>query len=131
MRISARSRRSSSSASTKASRPPPPTAHDPRKSDHEVPTTLDSVSHRHSASVDLGCVAVLLLSPLALLTPEYTQQRNEDPTVFPKDSDDQGPVFWDGISIKVRGLDILEEDEQQDRVAMEAEVSSVPNRLLG
>ena len=59
------------------------------------------------------------------------EQRNEDHTVFPKDAEDAGLVFWDGISMKVRGVDVLGEDEEElkDRIAMEHEVNTAPTRL--
>lgn len=69
------------------------------------------------------CVADFLLG---LVT---RAQRNEDPTVFPQEAIDQGIEFWDGISLKVRGLEILEDDERDERVALEGEVDTIPNRL--
>lgn len=42
---------------------------------------------------------------------------------------EEGYERWDGIAVKVRGMDILEDDDREDRVALENEVLLPPARL--
>lgn len=53
-------------------------------------------------------------------------QRNEDPTAFPAELEEQGIQFWNGISVTVAGSEVVEEEEQQTRAAKEALMSGPP-----
>lgn len=46
-----------------------------------------------------------------------------------QDVAEEGYERWDGIAVKVRGMDILEDDDREDRVALENEVLLPPARL--
>ncbi|KAM0755951.1 hypothetical protein T439DRAFT_320650 [Meredithblackwellia eburnea MCA 4105] len=56
-------------------------------------------------------------------------KRGEDPTVFSQEAIDAGNEFWDGISMKVGTLDVLDEEEREERQRVEDQVNAVPSRL--